>query len=357
VNAMTSEAICQTDKPTNEQIYERLLVSIEAGIGMLQIFIAVCDADRQRESIIAKYESELAPAIHTHRVYLDRQEPSLRLAVAQQVTARENAVAMVTGTEALGLGENDESLKKFFGYLQWTREALRDLQMPIVLWIPSRIFAQLAKSSPDFYSWRNGIFQFQPEPSQSPPHIPDRDVPKDDEPSSVFTVEQLESTLAKAISRWGKNSSNVESLYAQLGNLYVQRVRSGKAVDREREVALAEDYLNHAIALQTQFQQPEDLATSLNDLALFYKSQGKYAEAEPLFLQSLEIRERQLGADHPAVATSLLNLAALYYDTQRYAEALPSIQRAIQIYEQKLGAEHPRTQNALSWLELIRAAV
>ncbi len=42
---------------------------------------------------------------------------------------------------------------------------MRELKIPIVLWIPSRIFAQLAKKSPDFYSWRNGIFQFQPEPS------------------------------------------------------------------------------------------------------------------------------------------------------------------------------------------------
>ncbi len=110
----------------NENTYDSLLVSMEAGMGMLQIFIAVCDIDSQRERIIANYKRELAPDIHAYRVYLNPQEPSLRLAVSQQVTIRENAVAMVTGTETLGLGKNDDSLDKFFGYLQWTREGLAD---------------------------------------------------------------------------------------------------------------------------------------------------------------------------------------------------------------------------------------
>ena len=99
-----------------------------------------------------------------------------------------------------------------------------------------------------------------------------------------------------------------------------------------------------------------DVATSLNNLAALYKLQGKYSEAEALYLRSLEIRERQLGADHPSVAASLFNLAVLYHNTQRHPQALQSIQRAIQIYEQKLGTEHPDTQNALNWLQIIRAA-
>ena len=89
----------------------------------------------------------------------------------------------------------------------------------------------------------------------------------------------------------------------------------------------------------------------------FSHLQGKYSEAEPLYLRSLEIRERQLGADHPDVAQSLNNLAALYHNTQRHPQALQSIQRAIQIYEQKLGTEHPDTQNALGWLQTIRDAM
>ncbi len=42
-----------------------------------------------------------------------------------------------------------------------------------------------------------------------------------------------------------------------------------------------------------------DVAQSLNNLALLYKSQGKYEQAEPLFQRAVAIMERALGLDHP----------------------------------------------------------
>ena len=55
-----------------------------------------------------------------------------------------------------------------------------------------------------------------------------------------------------------------------------------------------------------------DVASSLNNLAGLYCSQGKYEQAELLFLRSLEISETTLGKTHPDVASSLSNLAELY---------------------------------------------
>ncbi|MDK2459800.1 tetratricopeptide repeat protein, partial [Aphanizomenon sp. PH219] len=60
---------------------------------------------------------------------------------------------------------------------------------------------------------------------------------------------------------------------------------------------------------------------SLNNLAGLYESQGRYNDAEPLYLQSLDIRKRQLGDDHPDVASSLNNLAGLYESQGKYSEA------------------------------------
>ncbi|WP_254434466.1 tetratricopeptide repeat protein, partial [Dolichospermum sp. UHCC 0352] len=253
MNTLTNKSIINA----NEQTYISLLVSIEAGIGMLQIFIAVCDADRQRENIIANYEKELAYTDNIYRVYLDSQEPSLKQAITQQVTLKENAIATVLGAEKLGSFNQDELLKKFFGYLQWTREALRELKMPIILWIPSRIYAQIAKQAPDFWSWRNGVFHFQPEPSLVTGELlinRNSEVILDNQASSIFSPEQLETSLAEAINQWGENSSKLETLYSQLGNLYAERVQSGKSADRERELALAQKYLNQAISLPSQLQ-------------------------------------------------------------------------------------------------------
>lgn len=63
------------------------------------------------------------------------------------------------------------------------------------------------------------------------------------------------------------------------------------------------------------------MATTLNNLAELYRTQGKYAEAEPLYTQALEILEKVLGPNHPNVATVLENMAELYKKTGRLDEA------------------------------------
>jgi hypothetical protein len=63
------------------------------------------------------------------------------------------------------------------------------------------------------------------------------------------------------------------------------------------------------------------VATSLNNLALLYKTQGQYTQAEPLYKRSLAIGEKALGPGHPDVATSLENMAALFRKTGREKEA------------------------------------
>ncbi len=46
---------------------------------------------------------------------------------------------------------------------------------------------------------------------------------------------------------------------------------------------------------------------SLNNLALVYSAQGRYAEAEPIYQRSLAIFEKALGHEHPDLATSVEN--------------------------------------------------
>jgi tetratricopeptide (TPR) repeat protein len=337
VNTLTALSVTQA----NEETYNKLLVSLEAGLGMLQIFIAVCDNDRQREEIIANYERELASTVHTYRVHLDPQEPSLRLAISQQVTVRENAIATVTGTERLS--DRGESVEKFFGYLQWTREGLREFKMPIVLWIPTRIFAQLAKQAPDFYSWRNGIFQFQPEPSLVTYNISGANlgfIGDAASSNSLFSVEQLEASLVQGIEQWGKNSRNLEPFYSQLGSLYASRVLSRESEDREREYALAQDYLQKAIALQTQFKQEESLASSLYDLARLYRYHREDEQAESLYQQALELN--RAGENQAEIAKVLNSLAILHRNKNEMAIAAAEYQEALGIYR-NLAEENPRS--------------
>ena len=83
------------------------------------------------------------------------------------------------------------------------------------------------------------------------------------------------------------------------------------------------------------------MATTLNNLAGLYDSQGRYEEAEPLYKRDLEISEKSLGKDHPSVATTLNNLAGLYYSQGRYEEAEPLYQRALTILKATFPSGHP----------------
>jgi tetratricopeptide (TPR) repeat protein len=62
-------------------------------------------------------------------------------------------------------------------------------------------------------------------------------------------------------------------------------------------------------------------ATCLNNLAGLYQTQGKYAEAEPLYQQALMINEQALGGAHSLTRSVLQNYAFLLRELGREAEA------------------------------------
>ena len=71
-----------------------------------------------------------------------------------------------------------------------------------------------------------------------------------------------------------------------------------------------------------------DAAVILDNLALSYRAQGRYVEADPLFRRALAIRKQVLGPNHPDVATSLENYASLLWETGRGTRATSMEARA-----------------------------
>jgi len=99
--------------------------------------------------------------------------------------------------------------------------------------------------------------------------------------------------------------------------------------------------------------EDHQFAVSLNGLASLYRNQGEYNEAEPLFLRSLSIMEKQLGENHLDVAINLNNLAGLYTDQGKYNEAEPLYRRSLCIMEKQLGENHLYVVNSLNNLALL----
>ncbi len=86
--------------------------------------------------------------------------------------------------------------------------------------------------------------------------------------------------------------------------------------------AKAEKLLKAALKEAENFgEQDQRFTTSLNNLAALYRTQGKYAEAEPLYKRALFVLTKALGPDHPNVALMLENYAASLRKMNRGDEA------------------------------------
>ncbi|MBD2338416.1 tetratricopeptide repeat protein, partial [Calothrix sp. FACHB-156] len=331
----------------NRDAYDYLTISIEAKANRLNLLIAVCDDASFRDEIIAEYEAELQPQIPCYRVTLARDEPSLTAAISQLVRSEEYlqqhqpAVITVTGAEQLHflkLGKERSEQEVFFGYLQWTREALRAFPFAIVLWVTNQILVELIKKAPDFWSWRNGVFRFV---SRRKNTVAGRDLEAirfafrnneisglDDDNDYLLPIEDLQEFIQNLEQR-GVKDATLATLYFSLGDIYRKRLNRGEFQDYKQEQELGIEYLSKAVELQKELGLEKDLATSLNNLAGLYDSQGRYSEAETLYTQALALRRKLLGEEHPDVASSLNNLAALYYSQGRYSEAEPLYSQAL----------------------------
>ncbi|NEP09753.1 MAG: tetratricopeptide repeat protein [Symploca sp. SIO2C1] len=345
----------------NEDSYEELLVSIEAAADKLNLLLAVCDDSNYREQLIKRYEEELESGIRCYQVMLARGEPSLRAAIAQLVAAEEylrqggKAVVTVTGAEKLyflKLGQERSEQEIFFGYLQWTREALREFPFSIVLWVTHQIEINLSKQAPDFLSWCKGVFRFRSFKSTlvsssdvAPFRVAGLEreflVTEEEDNPYFLPLADLQELIEQTEKERGVKEPNLATLYARMGEIYYRRLRQGKCQDYQQEQALAIEYFRKAVNLQQKLGLEEDLATDLNNLAGLYKSQGRYDEAEPLYEQALEIDKRSLPKDHPSLATHLNNLANLYESQGRYDEAEPLYEQALEIDKRSLPKDHP----------------
>ena len=74
----------------------------------------------------------------------------------------------------------------------------------------------------------------------------------------------------------------------------------------------------------------------LNEEVISLYEKGEYARATKVAKKALKVAEETLGENHPDVATTLNNLAELYKTQGDYEAALPLYRRSLQIREEKL---------------------
>ena len=332
----------------NLDSYDGLIVSIEASESRLSLLIAVCDDTNFRDRIIDRYELELEPAIKSYRIKLDRGEPSLRAALARLIASDEylqnggQAVITVTGTEEfyfLKLGEERSEQEIFFGYLQWTREGLRQFPYPIVLWVNNQLKNSIIRKAPDFWSWRKGVFLFTATSEKIVPSIPwERDNFHNQEShnqdnQTSLGLEDLLEIISQAenseVSNKSKNSLVV--LYEMVGQIYKEQLKTCEAKDYQPTQNLAIAYFQKAIALRRELKLRNGLDPVLANLGSLYEAQGEYEQAKQLYSEALDILQEQ--GNYADAIARLNDLASIHHAQGHYDKAIELYNQALEIYE------------------------
>ncbi|MEH2230363.1 MAG: tetratricopeptide repeat protein, partial [Nostoc sp.] len=324
-------------KAENQRNYQKLIVALEASQGILNLLIAVCDDRNLREKLIQQYETELRQQdFFTYRIRVRNQDPSLRYAVAQLIEAEPDlqqgnpAVITVLGIDELlsvKLDAPKSEEDRFFGYLQWTREALRQFHFPIVLWLTEPILVRLVEKAPDFWSWRGGVFWFKRESvslelasTNVSRHI-SKTIPE--EPGGLPLEEILR--LIEQIEAQEKEAPLLATLYESLAEAYEQRYRS----QQERQLAIKA--YEKAIALQTKLGLKADLASSLEKLGnLYFEFKNEVKKANDCYQQALLIYQ-EIG-DRQGEANILQAIGDVLQFLDRRDQALERYETALSFY-------------------------
>ena len=236
----------------NHREFRKLVLSIKANTQRLDLLLAICDDRNLQDRLITAYESELKDqGIDPFRARLDLKRPSLRATledlVAQNPVLRAGDPAVVTvlnANELLGVRLTDEKSEqeRFFFSLQWTREALRQFEFPIVLWLTDAIATRLAQQAPDFWSWRSGVFEFAAQPqllaNLHQPLRPIHEVETADEDSRL-SIEELQRQITE-LQQSAPESPLLVTLYNTLGEAYQRKYFYKQALELyEKALALA----------------------------------------------------------------------------------------------------------------------
>ena len=100
---------------------------------------------------------------------------------------------------------------------------------------------------------------------------------------------------------------------------------------------IAEQYLKDAyLKVAVEFgEENASAAVILNSMGMLYKKQGKYERSLDAYKRALNVREAELGEDHPDCMATRHNIAELYITWVNPVKASEYLQKNIELMEQR----------------------
>lgn len=173
------------------------------------------------------------------------------------------------------------------------------------------------------------------------------------------SMQQAEEWLLRATAGLEKElgASSSETLHAQFylfrcyekqgnfeeaGRLRKTLVEEYETLSKEKEATFGADHLS-------------TIEASVH-VAYIYRTQGRWREAEKLFLKGLATFQTHFGTEHDKTLDVMSELAFCYYWQQRYQEAEKLQEKVLQSREKNLGIDHEDTRSAMFHLSSIYEA-
>ncbi|MEO0351325.1 MAG: tetratricopeptide repeat protein [Cyanobacteria bacterium P01_A01_bin.15] len=361
----------------NQRELAKLIVSVRASAGRLDLLMAICDDRQLQETLIDRYEAVMkTEGMAVYRASLAPNNPSLKASLAELVKYNTplqsggNALVTVLGAAGLfgvRLNQEKSEREKFFFSLQWTRESLRGFEFPVVLWLSGAVAKGVAQQAQDFWSWRGGVFEFERQEASYGEAIVDaarsgaeeRTLGTNGESGETGQrLADLEQQI-KELQQQNENSPLLGTLYDDLGDAYrklsVQKealqaygqaldhikaadqgqraeilVKLGKTLRDCRRFQPAAECFKQALEL---FEELADLRGQLNayfQLGNIATDQREFEQAREYYQQTLEI-ETGL-EDREGQASTYHQLGRVAQELREYEQARSHYQQALAIY-------------------------
>jgi CHAT domain-containing protein/tetratricopeptide (TPR) repeat protein len=142
-----------------------------------------------------------------------------------------------------------------------------------------------------------------------------------------------------------KNDTTVIEFLSTCGSVYYHTDEYGTAIDYFTQAA---DKASKSLG-----EAEYHYSLAIFNLAACYKEQGRYAEAEPLYLKSLPVLAPALGQSSLQYTRCFYSLASLYIDMGKYAEAEGMCAAAVNFYKTILGQTSSDYLGALGSMGII----
>ncbi|HEY74105.1 MAG TPA: tetratricopeptide repeat protein [Thermoflexia bacterium] len=163
--ALTTSSLAEAAPPletANEQALADLRRALELARGFTLLF-ARANLPALRDALISRLGAELALSGHTvRRLNLRPGDSVLRLLLETERDVDGGSLHVCSLEQQMEYGDESPLV---LSHLNLAREHMRAIGCPVVFWLREDALTRVARGAPDFWAWRSGIFEFEPDPA------------------------------------------------------------------------------------------------------------------------------------------------------------------------------------------------